>query len=279
MCRLGSITVIMALMAGQAFGQTLDRIRETGEMKLGFRTDAAPISYLDEDGEPAGYSPRVCAGVAEDVAAQLGLEELNATFYPVDVEDRFDAVANGEIDLLCGAATITLERMEQVSFSTPTYVDGAAVLLPAGEVADLTAMAEKKIGVREGTTTQTSLERSLEAMNLTADVTAFASHDEGLAAMEAGEIGAYFADQSILFSMLFKSDAAEGLEVSDQTLTIEKQGLAFARGDEDFRVAVDRAISGLYASGQMERIFIETMPGATPGLALRAMHLIAPTIP
>ena len=65
----------------------------------------------------------------------------------------------------------------------------------------------------------------------------------------------------------------------DNTLTVEKQALALPRGDDDFRPAVDGAISELYRSGGIARIFAANLPGAKPGLALKALYLIAPDLP
>ncbi|MCB1351237.1 MAG: amino acid ABC transporter substrate-binding protein [Rhodobacteraceae bacterium] len=262
-----------------ASAQTLDHIRETGEIRLGIRSDAAPLSYVDAEGRPSGYTPTVCAHVAELIAIDLELENLNANFVPVEAEDRFEKVANGDIDLLCGAATITIERRETVDFSIPTFVDGAAVLLPVGSGTDFSALVSKKVGVRAGTTTEEILANSLEAAGVQAEIVAFDTHDAGLAGLENGEISAYFGDQSILYELFHKSDLSENFTMSDNTLTIEKQGLALRRGDADFRLVVDRALSQLYASGTMREIFQGAFPGATPGLALKALYLIAPDLP
>ena len=52
-----------------------------------------------------------------------------------------------------------------------------------------------------------------------------------------------------------------------------------ARGDTDFRLAVDAALSELYQDGTMRAIFAEKLPNIEPGLALEAMYLLAPTLP
>ncbi len=255
----------------------LDRLRETGEIRLGIREDAAPLSYLRAK-EPAGYSVLVCSAVVEALAETLE-RELTITWVTVDAEDRFEAVAAGRVDLSCGADTITLERRALVDFSLPTFVDGAAVLLPLEADPEFQALAGERIGVREGTTTEEVLRTTLEASGMEAEIVTFDDHLEALSAMELGEIAAYFGDQSILFGLFFDSDMSGELVVSENTLTIEKHGLALPRGDDDFRLAVDTALSELYRSGQMEAFFVEAFPGATPGLGLRALFLLAPEMP
>jgi polar amino acid transport system substrate-binding protein/glutamate/aspartate transport system substrate-binding protein len=257
----------------------LDRIKETGTVHFGYREDAAPLSFKGPEGKPSGYSVLTCDAVAASLATQLGTEALKVDWQPVTASDRFDAVAGGKIDLLCGAATITLTRREQVDFSLPTFVDGAAVILPRDADPEFDALAGKKIGVHTGTSTEEILSNTLEAKGMQATVVAFDSHDAGLAALESGEIDAYFGDQSILFGLFFASDLSESLVVSENTLTIEKHGLALPRGDTDFRLAVDRAVSELYRSGRMVEFFKTAFPGASPGIALQALFLLGPDMP
>jgi polar amino acid transport system substrate-binding protein/glutamate/aspartate transport system substrate-binding protein len=257
----------------------LDRIEDTGAVRFGFREDAAPLSYRGADGQPAGYSVLICKAVAEYLAQHLGTPPLDIDWQPVSTTDRFDAVAGGRIDILCGAASITLTRRQIVDFSLPTFVDGAAVLLPKDADPNFDALEGKRIGVRAGTSTEQTLRNTLAAKSMPAEVVTFDSHGAGLAALEAGTIDAYFGDQSILFGLFFESDLSEQLVVSENTLTVEKQGLALPRGDSEFRLAVDRAVSELYASGRMAAFFEESFPGATPGVALRALFLLGPELP
>ncbi len=279
MRRTALATLALVIVTAPLAAQTLDRIRELGEIRLGVREDAAPMSFIDDDGAAKGYSVDVCNRVTALLAPALGVDEITPVYVTVTSEERFDAVANGEIDLLCGAATVTLDRREIVDFSLPIFIDGAAVLIPRGGDPNFSALSGSKIGVRAGTTTETVLDNSIAAAGMEAEVVRFDDHEAGLAAIEAGEIDAYFGDQSILFGLLFSSANPESLSISDNTLTVEKQALALARGDSDFRLAVDRAISELYLGGAMAEVFKTNLPGATPGRALEALFLIAPDLP
>ena len=273
------LALLMLLAAGGADAGVLERIRESGTVRMGYRLDAAPLSFVDENKLPAGYSVLVCKAVAEILAGDLGRPPLKVEGVPTTAADGFDAVAGGKLDLLCGAATITLTRREKVDFSLPIFVDGAAVMLPQGAEPEFAALAGKKIGVHAGTTTEAGLRATLAAQAMQAEVVAMATHQDGLAALENGGIDAYFGDQSILYGLFFESDLSEQLVVSENTLTVEKQGLALPRGDADFRLAVDRAVSGLFASGKMAAFFKAAFPGATPGPGLQALALLGPDLP
>lgn len=279
MRRIALAALSLVTLAAPLAAQTLERITETGTLRLGYRTDAAPLSFADSAGLPAGYAVSVCEAVAADLAGQLGLDAITTTPVAVDVEDRFAAVAEGRIDLLCGAASVTLTRRETVDFSIPIFVDGTSVLIGPDTSTEFADLAGTRIGVRAGTTTEESLRNTLDALGMEAELVAVDSHEAGLAGVETADIAAYFADQSILHELVKISDMAERLRISDQILTVEKQALALPRGDADFRLAVDRAISRLYADGSMARFFAENFDNATPGLALEALFLIAPELP
>jgi len=164
----------------------------------------------------------------------------------VTTEDRFQAVQDGRIDILCGATTQTLSRRELVDFSLFTFIDGAGVMLRNDGPEDLQGLVGKKIGVHGATTTEQALRNTLAKLSLDAEVVSVASHQDGLAKLRADEIQAYFADRAILLYLLLQS-GAEDLRVAERQFTFEPYALALARGDHTFRLLVDRTLSALAA--------------------------------
>ncbi len=264
------------LLAGGASAQTLDRIKSTGILKLGYRIDAQPLSFQDAEGNPAGYSPLVCAKLAQGILDTIQIGNLDVEFVEVDAADRFDKVASGEIDLLCGAASITLGRRGDVDFSIPTFVDGTSILLPVDAPEGLSDLIGKKIGVRRDTTTETTLNNSLTAGEVDAQVVRFADHAAAMAAIEGGEIDAYFADQTILAGLWLASPEQGKLKLANELLTLEKHGLVMARGDSEFRLMVDRLLSRMFYKGEMQGSFEQALPGVQPGDALQALFALSP---
>jgi ABC-type amino acid transport substrate-binding protein len=263
-------------LAASAQAQTLERVRDTGTFKIGYREDAAPFSFRNTLGEPAGFSVELCRLIAVEVKQALGLEEITLEYVPVGTEDRFQAVQQARIDILCGATTVTLSRRELVDFSLFTFLDGAAVLLRAEGPEDLKGLAGQKVGVRGATTTEDALRNILAELDMDAEVITVASHNEGLRQLEAGEIAAYFGDQAILIFLATGSDAPEKLKLSDRQFTFEPYALALTRGDDDFRLLVDRTLARIYRSGTIDQLFTNAFgPKADPTPALRALYLIS----
>ncbi len=269
---LAACTIAAAARADQAVLDqgTLARIGKAGEIRLAYRADAAPFSFV-KDGAPAGYSVELCRIVAEALKAELQLAELKVTYVEVGAADRFAALTEDRADLLCEATTATLARRATMDFSIPTYVSGAGMVIRPDGPTSVEAFAGRKLGVLGGTTTERDIKALLEGQGIQAELKVARSHDEGLAWLRAGEVSAYFGDRAILEERLRAETAAGNLFLADDYLTIEPYGLAM-RIDPVFRLAVDRALSRLFRSGGMIKVFRKTVdPQAKPSDLLKAL--------
>ena len=264
---LGAVVALAGWPAAMA-GPTLDRIRETGLIRFGYRVDAAPFS-AEVDGRPKGFTVELCALVAAEIGKTDGLDRVVIRFDRVGTTKRFEAVEQGEIDVLCGATTATLSRRERVSFSIPTFLTGLGVIVRADAPASLrdTLMrgsaaaaavdamasggADRIVGVRRGTTAAEWIaSKPLDGL-ANAEIAAFDSHRAAIGAVKSGEIDAYFADQAILRGQVMARSDRKAFLISNDTFSFEPYALAIPRGDEDFRLMVDRALSRIYRSGKM----------------------------
>ena len=78
------------------------------------------------------------------------------------------------------------------------------------------------------------------------------------AAALGGEISAYFGDRGILMSLAARSGPQDKLRIANAYLTVEPYALALPKGDEGFRLEVDRALSHIYRSGEIGPILAHT---------------------
>ena len=269
--------VLFAAVSGAAAtapAATLDKIRESGSLTLGIRDDAAPFSSIDQNGKAAGYSISLCDAIADFVRETLDMNGLAIEFVTVSTDDRFDALADGRIDLLCGATTLTLGRREVVDFSLPTFATGSSVLYRAGGPASFTELVGQKVGVRGGTTTDDGLKRALGEAGIEAEVVPVDSHEAGLAALEQGDIAAYFADRAILVMLARQSQSPELLVISRRFFSFEPYALAMRRGDSAFRLMVDRALVRIYSGPAISNIYQAHFGKAKMSDLLRALYTL-----
>ena len=68
-----AVCVALLALAGPAAGQeirpTLDKIKETSVIQLGYREASRPFSFRGSDGQPAGFSVDLCLQVAASLRA------------------------------------------------------------------------------------------------------------------------------------------------------------------------------------------------------------------
>ena len=69
--------------ASAASAATLDRIKETGHIKLGYLPDARPFTFKNDAGAADGYGVGLCQEIVGRLKAQLALPELTADWVPV----------------------------------------------------------------------------------------------------------------------------------------------------------------------------------------------------
>jgi ABC-type amino acid transport substrate-binding protein len=264
----------MGLGAGTA--GTIDKLRQEKTIRLAVRDDAPPFSFRNANGQPAGFMVDLCRGVVTKLTSQLNLGELNVVYVPVTAADRFEAIETGKADLLCEPTTDTLSRREHVDFSIATFIDGASLLVLGDGPSEFAALAGKKIGVLGGTTTEQSLRDTLASTKIQAEVIPAKTHEEGLKMLDSGAVAAYFADRAILVYLATKSNEADKLRLANNYLSLEPYALALPRGDGDFRLAVDRALSRIYKSGEIAAVFANTFGAQTqPSDTLKTLYLVS----
>jgi len=237
---------------------TLERIVERGEFRIGYNPDSRPLSFV-ENGEPAGYSVDICRRIAIAVRSHLNRRDLKVTYVPVSLAERFDAIANGDIDIECGSTTMTLGRMERVDFTLMTFVTGAT-LLSRGDarVADIDDLAGGRVAVIADTTTETALRAQLSENRINARVVEVDDSADGLQQLMDGDVDAYASDQVVLIGDALKildENPRANFSFADELFSYEPYALMIQRNDADFRLVANRAIAQILRSGQYAQLF------------------------
>lgn len=273
---LGAALIATLSFAGAAAAEaTLDQIKSSKTIRLGYREGSIPFSFVGDDKQPRGYSIDLCKIVADDVAQQLKLDKLDVQWVPVTAQSRFDALKSGKIDLECGNSTQTLSRRAEFDFSVMTFVDGAGLLFRKGEIPTHSDhLTGQRIVVVAGTTTEKALENLGASAKLGAGLIRVADHLAALKALADNQATAYAADRTVLITTALASGHANLFELSSAQFTYEPYGLMMRR-DADFRLAVDRSLARLYRSGEIVPVFQRWFqPLGNPGELVKAMFML-----
>jgi polar amino acid transport system substrate-binding protein len=99
----------------------LDRIIQSGVLRVGTAADMPPLNMLSKSGDPMGLD----VDLAKYLAGAMGVK-LNVVIKPFP--DLLPALAAGEVDMVISGLTITPERNLKVAFVGPYHITGKALL-------------------------------------------------------------------------------------------------------------------------------------------------------
>ena len=247
------VAFLTAPLSAQELTGTLLQIQKSGKVKIGYRQSQPPMSFLDKDGTPAGYSIDLCKEIVTGIKKKIG-GDLDVEYVPVTAVERFDALNDNRIDILCGATTKTLSRGELVDFTQLTFVTGASFMtLKSTQI--MNNFDGKKIGVVKGTTTHVALKELFQDAEINAEIVLVDSTADGLKSMEAGKIDAISADQVVLIGLALDTGKPQNYSILPNLISYEPFALAVRRNDADFRLVADRVISQLYRTKKIVPIY------------------------
>jgi polar amino acid transport system substrate-binding protein len=184
-------------------------------------------------------------------------------------------VQQGKVDLLCGPSVETLARRRDISYSIPIFAAGTGALLRADATVEIRdalvgqappyrplwrasvglALHKRTFSAVTGTTVLTWLTAKLDQFKIDARIAPVESHDAGVQAVLNRSSDVFFGERSILLEAKKQSPSGGDLIVLDRLFTYEPLALALARGDDDFRLLVDQALSRLSRSGEIQVLY------------------------
>jgi polar amino acid transport system substrate-binding protein len=124
----------------------LAAVKARGTLLVATDSNYAPQSFRNPDESWEGFDVEV----AREVAKRLGVE---AEFLDISWDVVTAGSWNGRWDINVGSMTITPGRKEVLLFTTPYYYTPAAFAVHAdSSVADVAALADKRVGVGAATT-------------------------------------------------------------------------------------------------------------------------------
>ena len=276
--KLAVPVILLAFLVSMAIpspvqADALDKIKTAGKVVFGYREDARPFSYQDESGSPAGFSVGLCQAVSEEIKSQLSIPNLTVEWTPVSLEDRFAALQQGRIDVLCAADSITLSRREEVSFSVPIFRSGiGAAIRSNAPVALRDALAgeaesgpiwrgsparildQKTIAVVKGTTGEKWLAGRIQKLQIPATARVVDDYAAGIKSLVDKEADIFFADRAILMEAQ-AATKTDDVTIIDRLFTNEPIALAISRDNDRLRLIVDRTLSKIYTSPEFPDVY------------------------
>ena len=223
-------------------------------------TDAAyaPFESQNEKGEIVGFDIEVVQAIAKKAGFEV-------KFVNTPWEGIFNALAQGDRDMVASAVTITEERKGTMDFSDP-YFDAQQLIAVKenSKVAKFADLKKLKVGVQTGTTGDEAVTKLLGKTNT--NIKRFESTPLALKELEAGGVDAVVADNGVVIHYVANNPGGKFKTVSDKEFVPEQYGIAIKKGNTELLQKVNQGLAAIKADGTYDQIFTKYF-GAPPATA------------
>lgn len=263
--RLMALAVSSALLAAPAMADTLQKIKDTGTITIGHRESSIPFSYLDGNQKPVGYSMDLCNKIVDAVKKELKMPALVTKLTPVTSQTRIPLMTNGTIDLECGSTTNSLERQKQVAFGVTTFVSPVRMVVKADSgIKTLDDLNGKAVATTTGTTSDRYIKQNEKGHNIDVKNVYGKDHAESFLMVETGRASAFVMDEVLLAGFVANAKNPKDFAIVGPALSTEPYGIMLRKDDPQFKALVDKTLSGLMKSGEINKIYAKWFTSAIP---------------
>ncbi|RMX05770.1 amino acid ABC transporter substrate-binding protein [Corticibacter populi] len=260
---LFALTLMAAATAVCAQSNTLDKIKNTGEITLGVR-ESSGLGYTLGNGKYVGFHTEMAENIVKDLEKDVG-KAIKINYQPVTSQNRIPLVTNGTVDLECGSTTNNTARQKDVDFAYTTYVEEVRIATKANSginsVADLNG---KTLAVTTGTTSVQTLRKHRRAEGVNFREVMGKDHADSFLLLETGRADAFIMDGSILAANISKARNPADYKIVGEVLSVEPIACMLRKNDEAFKDAVNKSIVRQIGDGTLENLWDKWFLKPTP---------------
>lgn len=251
--KLKSLIAIAAVAIAASFSNVaaqadeLEKLKETGEMRIAMSGQYPPFSFTNEKNEVVGFD----ASIGAEIADRMGMK-------PKIVTTPFDGIIAGllakKYDAVVASMTITPEREKAIDFVGPYYHAGRTIVVKdSSSIQKLEELNGKTVGVTMGD----AHEKWAKAQgDLT--VRTYKGLPEMLIDLEAGRIDALVMDSIPV--MIAVKETGQKVRILD-TPNIEggrvALGIAIRKNNPELKAAMQKTLDDMLADGGYEKISMQ----------------------
>lgn len=264
--RIALIACVACGLAAPGFAQdavgvvkltgTLQKIKNTKSVTIGYRDASVPFSYLTSARTPIGYSIDICMELVEDIRGELGDDTIQPKYVLVNPQNRIGLVADGTVDLECGTTTNNAERQKQVAFSPIIFVSGTKLL--AKRSANFNSYRDLKsrtVVVTEASTNEAALKAINTKEKLGINVVSVPDNAQAFEAIDTGKADAWAGDDVVLTATAVESKRPRDYVVLGDFLSYDPYGIMYRKADPELDALVRHTFERLAETRELARIY------------------------
>ena len=234
-------------------GALLDEVKSRGTLRCGVNNTVPGFGFDPGGGNIDGFDIDFCRAFAAAIVGDAEAIEL----VPIDADNRFIALRNGDYDVLVRNTTWTTSRdgTEGVAFAHPNYYDGQAMMVRKGEFNAISEMDGTNICVTTGTTTELNLADYFGERNLDFEPIAFEENPQLQRAFISGRCDGWTSDRSQLAGIRAEWPEDEGgpesLVILEEIMSKEPLAPGTLDTEMNLHDAVDAVVNGLILAEEL----------------------------
>lgn len=244
-----SLSLVAAAVFAQAVatvpavaGDTLDRIKSAGTIRIGTEGTYAPFTFHDASGKLVGFDVEIGKAVADKLGVKVEFIESKWDGLIAGLDaDRYDAVIN--------QVGITEARQQKYAFSEP-YIASKAVLIVRDDNQDIQDFADLK-GKKAAQSLTSNYGKMAEEAG--AELVATEGFDQSIQLVLTGRADATLND-SLSFLDFKKQKPAAPVKIVAEQPEASYSGILLRQGDDELVAEVNKALEAIKADGTYQAI-------------------------
>jgi polar amino acid transport system substrate-binding protein len=240
------VTLPFTASAATGDSATLNRIAESGTIRVGMSGGQPPFNFKSREGKIIGMDVDLANLLA--AALDVDLEIVDMPFNRL-----LPALESGKVDLVISGMTANLRRNMRAAFVAPYHITGKSILARSETIAALDTDELNRDNLKIAALKGSTSEEFVRSVAPTATLTATEDYDAAIDLLLSNKVDLFVADASIIMlSMLRWPDA--GLVAASEPLTIEPIGIAVPPHDSLLLNLVQNYLRAMEAAGALDRL-------------------------
>lgn len=247
-----AVTLLALLLTAFAHAEPMVSEPSQQPLRVGVTIEYEPVAF-EVAGELQGIEVDFARLLAERIGRDIAFEVLP---FP----ELIGALEAGKIDIVMAGMSVTDERAERVAFSEPYMVIGQMGIVRDTDAArfsgpDALNRDGVKVGVHLGSTGEEYVVGNMPRANMIA----YPSVEDGLAALRAGDVDVVIHDSTTSWQ-LRRSFVNDRLLSLNRFLTRESIAWAIRKSDPELRSLVNFALKDMKEEGIVREVINRWLP-------------------
>ncbi len=241
------IALLASTWSSSAFANRLADIKSRGSLICGTQNASSPYGYQDPTQRKyVGYDVDICQALASELGVKLQHK-------PLSTEARIPEVKMGRVDIVAGSVAWLPKRAEEVDFSLQ-YLQGNIKVLTKKDagIKTLADLAGKKVCASSGSSSAAIAQKVIPG----ADILTYQNISQCYLGLQNDKVQAMTAGELVLLRFANDSQKTDTPAVLlDESTATEHIGIIMNKGEPELKAAVDKALTAMEKSGELDTIF------------------------